>query len=492
MITDLAKSQLDNEEDDLVLPLVIETTGVLNRTCIQELVSSGLSNPQKLDGEPFVFGQASIDSLTDLDSLRFTGIIDADREVELHIELPGYFPNPIGIVQEELESTDIVSINDTAEYINARQATEEFGSTGEGVRVGIIDTGFDHPMIEPAKVAEKDFTDTNLRDEVGHGSWVAGHILGRPTEYDGNVDKFKGEVLEGIAPKAEFVGAKVINEVGVDAITTPQSRIMEAMNWVVKEQNADVVNMSLGVLPACGSTGVSRLINRLTEDEGAFFTVSAGNAYTYGTIGAPGQSHLAITVSSVATRNPRPNRISTFSSKGPACARTGINVAAPGGNTTPNEFIIGPSPSYAELSGSNGWSAIAGTSMAAPNTCGVITQLLSSVGIEDRQQIERALSGSSDKVGPITRLKGLRYGWGVLNSIEMHRFIDDPIVERAGTLRANNSLRVRAFSPVSNFISNSSTKPKDVSSPTGVLEDINDYYDRQSKGDAIAWDKVSG
>src|SRR5205814_92247 len=74
-------------------------------------------------------------------------------------------------------------------------------------------------------------------DDNGHGSHVAGTILGNGA--DSNGDK------AGMAPRASLVSLKVLDANGQGHV----SSIISALNWVVanaKTYNVRVVNVSLG------------------------------------------------------------------------------------------------------------------------------------------------------------------------------------------------------------------------------------------------------
>src|ERR1051325_11578819 len=118
--------------------------------------------------------------------------------------------------------------------------------TGRGQSVAILDTGVDynHPALGGGwgrtVVGGWDFVsnDADPMDETGHGTMVAGMIASKAFSYGG----FK---YRGIAPGAKIVALRI--EDNSDYL--PDSRIEQALQWVIKHQkqyNITAVNMSLG------------------------------------------------------------------------------------------------------------------------------------------------------------------------------------------------------------------------------------------------------
>lgn len=102
---------------------------------------------------------------------------------------------------------------------------------GEGVKIAIIDTGVDvnHPDLKHAIKASIDLRNqtTNVIDEYGHGTHVAGLIAG---------------VKTGVAPEAELYIAKVLDENGKGNMTNILNGITFAINYEV-----DILCISLGM-----------------------------------------------------------------------------------------------------------------------------------------------------------------------------------------------------------------------------------------------------
>ncbi|MSZ19352.1 MAG: S8 family serine peptidase [Actinobacteria bacterium] len=117
-------------------------------------------------------------------------------------------------------------------------------TSGEGVKVAIIDTGIDasHPSLQGAVVGGTDVSGLGSQDgltPVGqnsyHGTMVASLLAGR-----GNPEDSSAGVL-GTAPKAQLLSISMA--FGVDGLDT-DSQIAEGIIWAV-DNGASVINLSL-------------------------------------------------------------------------------------------------------------------------------------------------------------------------------------------------------------------------------------------------------
>ena len=162
------------------------------------------------------------------------------------------------------------------------------GFTGDGVTIGIVDSGVDgeHPDLAGRLVAAENHTTDGggVGDVTGHGTHVASIAAGTGAASD---DQFTG-----VAYDAELVSARVLSEFGEGA----SSWVIAGMEWAAIDQDADVINMSLNSGPSDGTDPVSQAIDALSDETGALFVVSAGNDGfgVPGTVYAPATADAAL------------------------------------------------------------------------------------------------------------------------------------------------------------------------------------------------------
>lgn len=227
------------------------------------------------------------------------------------------------------------------------------GYTGKGVKVAVLDTGVDvnHPDLAGSIDRTASFVpDEDITDVNGHGTHVAGTIVGSGAASDG--------AYKGVAPDAELYVGKVL---GGKEGYGQDSWVMAGMQWAA-ESGADVVSMSLGdTYPTDGSDPLSQTVDALSERYGTLFVIAAGNAGPE-SISAPGAAASALTVAATDKQD----RLASFSSTGPLAGSGGMkpDIAAPGVDITSarsQEMTDGGEGMYRTLSG---------TSMATPHVAG--------------------------------------------------------------------------------------------------------------------------
>ncbi len=158
-------------------------------------------------------------------------------------------------------------------------ASNSYNLTGEGVRIAVIDSGFeiDNPDLpEPIfavdysnYIAEpdSDFTVSNETTHTGHGTHVAGTILGQGTNSNG--------VWKGMAPDADFIALKVAHDNGGSIFFEPLIHSVYAASFYY---DADLINISLGGWDEYhdGSSEDCQVVD-LVYENGTVCFISTGN-----------------------------------------------------------------------------------------------------------------------------------------------------------------------------------------------------------------------
>jgi len=292
-----------------------------------------------------------------------------------------------------------VSLDKSVPQIRAGEVWDTYNIKGEGIIVGVIDTGIDylHPALGGGigssfkVIGGYDFVnnDNDPMDDNGHGTHVAGIVAADALD------------IQGVAPKAKLFGLKVLNAQG----SGNQSNVIEAIERAVDpnqdgdmSDKLDVVNMSLGSFFGNADDAECTAVDQATA-LGVTFVIAAGNEgratpvqgkednYYYTgmeTVGSPGSARSAITVGAIDSVN----NVASFSSKGPSRIYYDIkpDVVAPGVNIR-------------SLSTGSGYSIKSGTSMATPMITGVAALLKSKNKNLSPQQIKSAIANSSVDLG---------------------------------------------------------------------------------------------
>ena len=214
---------------------------------------------------------------------------------------------------------------------------------------------------------------------ASHGTHVAGIIAGNGL--------FGGD-MQGAAPGAQIVSARACTFSGGCTSTA----LAEGMIDLVLNDHVDVVNLSIGGLPALndGSDAIAMLYDALIDTTGVQIFAAAGNEGPgLNTAGSPSVANRVVSVAaSVSKATWRANYgaqvrdeqgIFAFSSRGPS-ESGGLKptLAAPGSaiSTTPR-WLPGDAVPETGYDLPPGYSMLNGTSMAAPEATGAAALLLS-------------------------------------------------------------------------------------------------------------------
>ncbi|MFF8841684.1 S8 family serine peptidase [Streptomyces sp. NPDC015127] len=255
------------------------------------------------------------------------------------------------------------------------------GYDGKGTRVAVLDTGVDaaHPDLEGRVTATENFTDSaGPDDRQGHGTHTLSTVGGSGAASGGS--------RKGVAPGAELLSGKVLNDYGSGAA----SWIIAGMQWAV-DQKADVVSMSLGSsLPTDCTDPMSTAAEELSRSADTLFVVAAGNAGpALGTVSSPGCTPGVLTVGAVD----RDDSTAPFSSRGPAIVTHTLKpeIAAPG---------VAISAAAAGGRGVHAYQSMSGTSMATPHVAGAAAILKQRHPDWTAQRIKAALVSSAESGVP--------------------------------------------------------------------------------------------
>ena len=246
---------------------------------------------------------------------------------------------------------------------------------GQGIRVGMTDTGTDptHPDLAAAIEAYRDFTGSGLQDNDGHGTGTSSCVAaqGLPVY---NVETGTTMRYSGMAPKAKVLMAKV-----GDLNGGYDSQFIRAIQWLVDEK-VDIISDSWGgfALPPDGNDPVSMAVEAAIKS-GITYCVSAFNEGPgQGTLGSPSDLKDALTVGA-STGNREFSQIQFLASPGAYKGDQVICWSSRGpnaqGDYKPDIMAFGAygwalDPMAGDAYGSAGIQEFGGTSMAAPVCAG--------------------------------------------------------------------------------------------------------------------------
>jgi len=415
---------------------------------------------------PIISGLIDVDRIDDL--LNIEGVVFLTLNGELHILLD----NAIGI-----------------HYVDT---VWDFGYTGEGVSVAIIDTGIDPNHVgindfdddpttdDPKVVAFYDALDgsgddgsgtTQAYDDHGHGSHCAGITAGTGSIDDGPMST--GETpYRGVAPGATLVGVKVLDGGGSGSF----AEVMKGMEWTIDNQikyNIRSASMSLGgawvsELTQEQEERVTTLANEMVA-HGIALMIAAGNSAAYGTIGTPGAAKDVITVG--ATEDSR--QLAVYSSKGPTHE----------GQIKPNVAAIGSAVMSVEANSGNAYVSMSGTSMATPMVAGMAV-LLHQANPDLQPLMIRSILESTAEYRWLSHpvRPNNDYGWGF---VEM-----DKALEEAIQYDASLSINISADTSVIYYEGNDTDGGNDTASRFYVHENEKLFFDVNGNASHIEWRNI--
>lgn len=258
-------------------------------------------------------------------------------------------------------------------------------STGRGVTVAILDSGFDalHADLQPNYLAGYDYVDDDAYpfDFVnGHGSHVAGIIAGVPNN---------GGII-GLAPRAAIVPLRVIDTEGYVYSAGAARAICESADIGIK-----IMNMSYG---GPSSNAVEEYAINYAAGKGCLMIAASGN--NNGPISYPAKYPVVL---SVGATDENDNRCD-FSNYG-----SELFLTAPGINI----YSSYPIATFKMLQG---------TSMACPHVAGLAALLWAKDPTLTASDIVAIMGASAIDLGDTGR--DVYYGWGRIRADTALKMLD--------------------------------------------------------------------
>ncbi|MCB9457599.1 MAG: S8 family serine peptidase [Anaerolineaceae bacterium] len=360
-------------------------------------------------------GMVSVSSSNPATLAGLPGVRSVVPNIQFHAIEPTRIQNlPGGFVASPPNTTDddgYFNMQWGHDAVNVPEAWAQYGATGAGVRVAVLDSGIDatHPDLAPnvnTALSKSFVPGEDWQVQPGfyfnHGTHVAGIIAAADNGFG----------IIGVAPNAEIMAVKVLSEY------TGSGDFDWVMNGIVYAANngADIINMSLGAtLPLFGDCDIyppdecitarevaelviaMHRVTRYAYHRGVTIIASAGNdAIDFDhqnpiLIDLPAMLPYVVAVSATApvgwAVDPTVNldNLSSYSNYGNVI----VDFAAPGG-----DYIL-PGDDVCEVDGvvnycwvfdmvfsdiPGGYSWAAGTSMAAPYASGVAALIIGGLG----------------------------------------------------------------------------------------------------------------
>jgi subtilisin family serine protease len=278
-------------------------------------------------------------------------------------------PGPIALIEPERTVHAIDPSAPAAVEAETDESTFTWGlqavgapnstATGEGIRVAVLDTGFDlaHPDFAGRTIVPMSFVQgEEVQDGHGHGTHCIGTSCG-PRE----VGTGPGY---GIAHQAEIYAGKVLSNKGSGA----DGGILQGISWAISN-GCSVVSMSLGA-PTKSGQAYSRTFEQVAKralSRGTLIVAAAGNeSHRPGEVNPVG--HPANCPSIMAVGAVDVHGTTAWFSCGTVDATSSVDVVGPGVDV----YSSWPMPLRNKT--------ISGTSMATPHTAGIAALIAQATG----------------------------------------------------------------------------------------------------------------
>jgi subtilisin family serine protease len=310
----------------------------------------------------------------------------------------------------------------------------EIGTGGSDVVVAVLDSGIDpsHPDLAGRVVPGRNVRErtANTRDEIGHGTHVAG-VIGAL----GN----NGVGVAGISWGVRLMPIKITDRFGDASILGAA----EGIRWAA-DNGARIINLSFGGLD---DSQTVRLAVREARGRGILLVAAAGNCGEVASFQSEGCDSLNPPIYPAALDEviavgalDATGQLAPYSETGDY-----IRLTAPGGaggsqRGNPRDYILSTwPPGLTSPIDQTGYNYEVGTSMAAPHVAGTAALIWSTNPTLTRDEVETILFESADDLGAPGRDD--RYGYGRLNA--------QRAIQRAASLPGSraNDIRIILDSP---------------------------------------------
>ncbi|MFC5435430.1 S8 family serine peptidase [Rhodanobacter umsongensis] len=296
------------------------------------------------------------------------------------------------------------------------------GYTGAGVTIGVVDSGImrSNPTLAGRVKQELIYVDTttnntSIDDVVGHGTWVSEIAAGRP------FDKFPG----GIAPDANLVSARIINDVEPkddgsgqgNAVTAADADFFaQTLNPALINAGVQVMNNSWGGIywdttNASINQAFAQAYEPFVVQHGGLVVFAAGNDSKGNPSDIAALPSLAPQLGvgwlvAAAVDSNHPTQLASYSN---ACGKAmNYCLAAPG------DVVV--LDKNATTTGSQTYWVVSGTSFAAPEVSGAAALVWQAYPYFSNDLVRQTLLGTARDLGapgPDTT-----FGYGMLDAFK--------------------------------------------------------------------------
>ncbi|MFD7033054.1 S8 family serine peptidase [Streptomyces sp. NPDC059917] len=325
---------------------------------------------------------------------RFSESITATGDMKGDVNRDGDTTDRFGMLYDPVAGTVRVDTDQDGDFTN----NEPMKPYKDGYQIGYF--GTDNPATD---VAERIPFTIEIRKDVPMDPY-GGDWVGKKADFVniGIIESEHGTHVAGITAANSLFGGKMNGEAPGAKIVSSRAcswtggctniALTEGMIDLVVNRHVDIVNMSIGGLPALndGNNARSELYTRLIDTYGVQLVISAGNEGPgVNTIGDPGLADKVLSVGAAVSKETwaanygsgvtKKYALFPFSSRGPR-EDGGLTptITAPGAaiNTT-QTWLPGSPVKEAGYTLPAGYSMLQGTSMSSPQAAGASALLIS-------------------------------------------------------------------------------------------------------------------